>query len=170
MDKPSLTVGTVSLLDRVLTATADAVTTVVVGPERVTCLPVLWTREEPIGAGPVAALSAGLELITAHTLVVLAADLPFLTAEVVEHLVASIAADGAVLVDAEGREQFLCSAWRTAALRRADLTVDRLSLVVGALEVTSVWVPPSPGLPAPWTDCDTDSDLQTARAWAEEDR
>lgn len=167
-DKAAMTVGATSLLDRVLMATEDAVTTVVVGPERATCMPVIWTREKPAGSGPVAALAAGLELVTAQLVVLVAADLPFLTVEVVEHLVEAIEHDGVMLVDAEGRDQYLCSAWRTASLRTADLTVDRLSSVVASLETTRVWLPPAPGRPAPWTDCDTHEDLLSARKWAEE--
>ena len=170
VDKPGLTVGGSTLLDLVLTATADAATTVVVGPERATCLPVIWTREEPVGAGPVAALVAGLQLVTAHVVVLLAADLPFLTAEVVGQLVDSLVSDGVVLVDEEGRDQYLCSAWKTAALREADLTVNRLSVVVAGLRARRVSVPPTADRPGPWTDCDTEDDLWKARNWAGETR
>ncbi|MEU7317258.1 DUF6457 domain-containing protein [Streptomyces sp. NPDC007083] len=64
-DKPAVTVGGRPLLDRVLAACGDATATVVVGPRRPTCRPVLWAREEPPGGGPLAALQAGLDALAA---------------------------------------------------------------------------------------------------------
>ncbi|MEU6113940.1 DUF6457 domain-containing protein [Streptomyces sp. NPDC047117] len=129
-DKPALAVGGRSLLDRVLAACPGAARTVVVGPERPTIRPVVTTREDPPGAGPVAALDAGLRHTTAGTVLVLSADLPFLTTTTVDALLAAVAdtegsqggpagADGALLVDADGRDQPLVAAYRAGALRRA---------------------------------------------------
>lgn len=87
-DKPGLTVGETTLLDRVLAACAGARTTVVVGPARPTARSgVRWTREQPPGGGPVAAVAAGLGLVDAGTVLLLAADLPFLDRRTVERLV-----------------------------------------------------------------------------------
>jgi molybdopterin-guanine dinucleotide biosynthesis protein A len=175
LDKPAQEVGGASLLDRVLAATADAQRTVVVGPERVTARQVLWTAEEPAGGGPVAALVAGLALVTAAWVVLLAADLPFVVAGTVyallDALVSSDGAgpagsDGALLVDDSGRDQLLVGVWRTAALRAALPDVvngARLGLVLGGLDAVRVSVPTVAGKPAPWTDCDTDEDLRRAR-------
>lgn len=88
-DKPALTVGGRSLLDRVLSACAGAATTVVVGPRRPTHRPVVWVREEPQGGGPLAALDAGLRRTTAEVVLVLSADLPFLRGETVRALLAA---------------------------------------------------------------------------------
>jgi GTP:adenosylcobinamide-phosphate guanylyltransferase len=85
-DKPSLTVGARTLLDRVLSVCADASTTVVVGPRRPTLRPVSWVREDPPGGGPLAALDAGLGPVTAPVVLVLSADLPFLRRETVRAL------------------------------------------------------------------------------------
>src|SRR3954451_21606618 len=73
VDKPALRVGSTSLLDRVLGAVPDASSVVVVGPSRATSRPVTWVREDPPGGGPVAALAAGLPLMTAPFVAVLAA-------------------------------------------------------------------------------------------------
>jgi molybdopterin-guanine dinucleotide biosynthesis protein A len=157
-DKPGLEVGGRSMLDAVLAATAAAGRTVVVGPERPTQREVVWTCEDPIGGGPVPALQAGLAHVTAGTVVLLAADLPFVTAPFVRWL-AELAP--AVLV-VDGREQWLCSAWPTEALR-APAGSDRLGAVLGALPHQSVsW----DGDGTPWLDCDTDDDLARARAQA----
>ncbi|MEV6314102.1 DUF6457 domain-containing protein [Streptomyces sp. NPDC051776] len=89
-DKPGLTVGGRPLLDRVLGACADAAVTVVVGSRRPTVRIVRWAREEPHGAGPLAALDAGLRQVTAPVVLVLSADLPFLSAATVRGLVAGL--------------------------------------------------------------------------------
>ncbi|MGW4163354.1 DUF6457 domain-containing protein [Streptomyces sp. NPDC004788] len=59
-DKPGVRVGGRPLLDRVLAGCRDARRTVVVASPRATARPVEWTRENPPGGGPVAALDAGL--------------------------------------------------------------------------------------------------------------
>jgi len=170
VDKPALMVGDRSLLDTVLLACAAAARTVVVGPQRPTYRAVRWVREDPAGGGPAAALGAGLAGVTAALVVLLAADLPFLDAGAVELLLASVRDDGALLVDGTGRDQLLCSAWRTASLRLAvaeqPLDGTALRTVLGSLVAARVSVPAVPGRAAPWTDCDTPADLDRARGTA----
>lgn len=164
-DKPALEVGGRSLLDRVLTAVEAALRVVVVGPPRPVLREVLWAREDPPGGGPAAALGAGLQLVQADVVAVLAADLPFLTPAVVDRLRAEIGdGDGALLLDDTGREQWLISVWRTSALRAAitdDLHGARLVALLGGLRAVRLSLPPGPA--APWTDCDTQDDLRRAR-------
>jgi molybdopterin-guanine dinucleotide biosynthesis protein A len=163
VDKPGLYVGRLTLLDRVLRAVRPSSHVVVVGDPRPVCRPVTWTREDPVGGGPVSALVAGLEHVSSETVLLLAADLPFLDPATVDSLAPPVGYDGVVLVDGEGREQFLCSAWRTSALRSTDLTVPRLKDVVAQLSVARVTPAVAPGSPAPWSDCDTPEDLEAAR-------
>ncbi|MGB8652451.1 MAG: molybdenum cofactor guanylyltransferase [Mycobacteriales bacterium] len=163
VDKPALTVGDRTLLDRVLDAVPAEAGVVVVGPERPTARPVRWVREDPPGAGPVAAVRAGLPLVTADLVVLLAGDLPFLRPDVLQQLVDAVVSDGALLVDDTGRDQYLCSAWRTGALRSADLGADRLGRLLGPLDAVRLT---AAGYPPPWTDCDTEDDLREARARA----
>ncbi len=168
LDKPGLVVGAASLLEHVLAAVADADRTIVVGPARGTSRPVLWTREQPAGGGPVAALAAGLAHVTADRVALLASDLPFLDAATVQTLV-DAGGQGAMLVDDAGRDQVLTGAWSSAALRAAlPEVVDgaRLREVFDQLDVRRIRPDPTPGRPAPWTDCDTDEDLRRARAHA----
>jgi molybdopterin-guanine dinucleotide biosynthesis protein A len=164
VDKPGLLVGRLSLLDHVLDAVGQAQRVVVVGPERPTGRTVLWCREEPAGAGPVAAIAAALPLIDAATTVVAAADLPNLRPAIPPLLSAVGSADAAVLVDPDGHRNVLAAAWRTAALRRAvadlptltDVPVRRLYSGVAVSEVPD---------PAGWgRDCDSWDDLAAARA------
>ncbi len=171
VDKPALQVGGRSLLDRVLDAVADAEVVIVVGPERATARPVVSVREEPAGGGPVAALAAGLPLVVAPTVAVLAADLPFLTAEVLLLLESRLAdgVDGALLVDADGRDQLLAGVWQTASLRAVLAAAGppegmALGKVLAALTVVRVAVPA--GERDPWQDCDTPEDLRRAEELA----
>ena len=162
LDKPALVVGGMSLLARVLAAVADADRTVVVGPDRATSRPVSWVREDPPGGGPVAALAAGLALVDAPVVAVLAADLPFLDAATVRCLRDALGScDGALLVDADGRDQLLIGMWRTGSLRAAlPAAVDgaRLGAMLAGLDAVRVRV-----TGRPWFDCDTEDDLAAAR-------
>lgn len=169
-DKPGVRVGGRALLDRVLAACADASATVVVADPRPTVRPVRWAREEPPGAGPVAALDAGLRRTTADDVLVLSADLPFLAAGTVRRLLTALRAgpaEGALLTDADGRDQPLVAAYRTAALRRelaplgaapGGLTGLPLRRLTAGLHLTRV---PDP---VASFDCDTWDDIATARA------
>ncbi|GAQ53803.1 molybdopterin-guanine dinucleotide biosynthesis protein [Streptomyces acidiscabies] len=103
-DKPGVRVGGRALLDRVLGACADAGVTVVVAAPRPTSRAVAWTREDPPGGGPVAALDAGLLRTSADRVVVLSADLPFLAPGTVRGLLAGLGGAGGGVGDvAEGR-------------------------------------------------------------------
>lgn len=170
LDKPGLRIGGKTLLDRVLGTVEDAVQTVVVGPPRTTSRAVVWVRESPPGGGPVAALAAGLEQVRAARVVLLAADLPFVTAGCVQTLLAAAAdCDGALLVDDEGRDQFLISTWRTDALRSAlppERGGSRLGAVLTNLRPVRMSTPLDGAVPPPWFDCDTEEDLAIARASA----
>ncbi|MEV4319925.1 NTP transferase domain-containing protein [Actinocrispum sp. NPDC049592] len=60
VDKVMLRVNGQTLLERSLDAVTGADPIVVVGPRRDIQAPVVWVREDPPGAGPLAALAAGL--------------------------------------------------------------------------------------------------------------
>ncbi|MFJ6480857.1 MULTISPECIES: NTP transferase domain-containing protein [unclassified Streptomyces] len=168
VDKPALSVGGRALLDRVLDACPDARTTVVVGGRRATARPVLWTREDPPGGGPVAALDAGLRRTTAELVLVLSADLPFLDRETVRTLLDAPVVDGAMLRDPDGRDQPLVAAYRAEPLRReiallaaehGTLTGLPLRALTAALDLARVTSRPLASF-----DCDTWDDLAAARA------
>ena len=125
VDKASIEIGGVTLLERTLAATMTALEVVVVGEQVPTSRPVTWTREEPAGGGPAAGLLAGLDrfLVAPDLVVVLAVDMPRLNAGTVARLTWAVeadpAVDGAVLVDAGGRRQPLAAVYREAALTAA---------------------------------------------------
>lgn len=106
------------MLDRALHAVGAARSTIVVGPRHETAREVRWTIEDPPGGGPVAAIAAGLDLVTEDIVVVLGVDFPFVGPAHVGRLLANLEGDGAIYVDETGRHQFLVGAYRTAALRR----------------------------------------------------
>jgi molybdopterin-guanine dinucleotide biosynthesis protein A len=147
MDKPAIEVGGRSLLARAVDAVADAAEVVVVGPERPLHRAVTWAREDPPGTGPLAALAAGLAALgPADEVVVLAADLPHVTADTVRRLRAARGdLAGAILVDVEGRRQWLLGVWHRDTLDRAipgdpagkslGRTLGRLPLVEVAAEL-----------------------------------
>lgn len=122
VDKPMTPIAGRPMLTWVIDAVADARSIVVVGPRRGLADHVRWTREDPPGSGPVAALAAGLAVLTdaSPVTVVLAGDLPFIGAAIHPLLDAATSAgvDGALLVDPDGHDQPLAAAYRRDALDR----------------------------------------------------
>lgn len=162
-DKVALDVGGRTMLERVVGAAAKAQAVIVVGPHRSVAAPVVWCREEPPGSGPASAVAAALPLVSGDVVVLLAADQPLLTERFVGQLVAAVGDAGAVAVDADGRPQWLCSAWPVALLRAADFRAGgSLHAALSALPSTQV---PSQGHDV--FDCDTDDDVRRARELAE---
>ncbi len=159
-DKPGLLVGGRPLVAWVAAAVAGAGRLVVVGPERPELPRAVTVREEPPGGGPVPALRVGLARVTAPWTAVLAADLPFLRAAHVDEL-RRIAAghDGAVLVDDDGRRQWLAGVWRTAGLLAALGGYSGTSLR-GLMEPLGPARVRTEG--AAWYDCDTPDDVDEA--------
>ena len=197
-DKPGLLIGEQSLVASVASAAAGAGARnlVLVGPARPELpgifaaaapaggpgpdpsagqaraeVSVAFTCEEPRFAGPVAALAAGLRLVREPWVLLLAADLPFLRPGHLRAVAAAAegAGGGAVLLDAEGRPQWLTSCWPAGALREvlAGYAGRSLGGLLGPLSpvpVTLEYATPDPG--PPWLDCDTPEDLAAARRLA----
>jgi molybdopterin-guanine dinucleotide biosynthesis protein A len=168
-------IGGLSLLDRVIEACLafGPVPITVIGPERATRRPVRWTREDPPGGGPAAAIAAGLADCENDWVAVFAADLPFLDATTVHSLWTALAEagdphaphDGALLVDPNGREQWLAAIYRRDALsaRLAQLGPDQvagfpLRRLVENLRLLRVASAAQATL-----DCDTWEDVAAAR-------
>jgi len=177
VDKPGLVIGGRSMLDAALAAVADCARTVVVGPPRPNLDPaVRQVREAPPGSGPVAAIDAGLGVLgdsDAALVAVLAADMPFLTAEAVDELRGRAVAsdvDAVFAADSDGRPQYLVGVWRRSALRAA---LDRLDSVVNQpmkaiVPARTEIVALSGAALAGIADCDTDDQVRRARAIAGE--
>lgn len=122
--KPDVVVAGRRLIERSLDAAAHARRIVVVGPPEVAPPGVATTWEEPPGGGPVAGLAAGLGALPGGCalVLVLACDVPS-AHRVVDPLFAALAehgqADGAAVVDTDGRRQPLVALYRRDALERA---------------------------------------------------
>lgn len=136
VDKANLAVGDQTLLARALTTLSTASPRIVVGPLGRQRVPadVIGVQEQPPGGGPVAAIDAGLAEVGADVVVVLACDMPLVTAGLVDQLVDTLTrtgtqadtdttrcrpADGVLPRDDHGRRQPLAAAYRTTSLRRA---------------------------------------------------
>ena len=182
-DKPGLAVGasTLAAISVAAAAAAGAQRVIAVGPPRPELLPLaarlpaglVVVREDPPGSGPVPALRCGLGHVQQPCVTVLAADLPFLRGDHLRAMVPVIAGNrggrpaGAVLVDDEGRPQWLIGCWRTGSLRSALRGYSGSSLrglLMPLRPVMTSW-DHCDGLPAPWLDCDTPADVSRARRW-----
>lgn len=165
-DKPGLDLDGRALLAHVLDAVAAAERRVVVGPPRDVPPGVLVCREVPPGGGPVAALAAGIVHTNASSVVVLAADLPWIS-PAVDRLLAGLEADNveaAILVDRNGRLNPLAAAWRRstllAALAREPPTGRAMRRLLAGVPLLLILDEDG------WSfDCDTQADLDRARTW-----
>ena len=166
-DKAGIEIGGATLLERALAALAAVSQLVVVGPEVATSRPVTFRREDPPGGGPAAAVLAGLSGFPRlpAVVVVLAVDMPMVTAATVDRLLAAMArgpdVEGAVLVDAAGYRQSLCAAYRAASLvergQTAQAGIAMRQLLVG-LRIVEV-----PATGRETDDVDTWADLARLR-------
>lgn len=167
VDKPALVIGGRSMLEAALSAAAGCARIVVVGPHRAELAPEIGqVREDPAGAGPVAAVDAGLRELAdsgAPYVLVLAADMPFLSRDTVDELFGHAAESGADAVfaaDGSGRPQYLIGVWRRDALKSAlaelDSPVNQPMKVLVPPNTTTITLT---GI----DDCDTEDDVREAR-------
>ncbi|GAA3737269.1 hypothetical protein GCM10022239_11290 [Leifsonia bigeumensis] len=128
--KSEFTVDGVTLLERTLAAVDGARRIVVVGPQPARAIPdaVLLVRESPPFSGPVAGIAAGLDALDgasatpSEAILLLACDMPRVDGAIAaleQALAAHPQADGAIAVDADGREQPLAACYRTEAIVEA---------------------------------------------------
>ena len=108
-DKAALEIEGRTLLEHALDAVVDAAEVVVVGEEVPTSRPVTFRREEPAYGGPAAGLLAGRAGLSRRLdTLVLAVDMPHVTAATVERLwAAADGHDGATLVGPDGRRRLV---------------------------------------------------------------
>lgn len=157
------------MLDHVLAAVRGARRVVVVGPPGVDAHEHLRVQEVPALGGPAAGIAAGLAALLnpVATVLVVACDQP-LAGLAIEDLRASLAAapaaDGAVLVAADGHRQPLLAVYRTAALGSAIARVNAerglpgasMKALVGPLVLVEV-----PDVHGAAQDGDTWADIDT---------
>lgn len=165
IDKPALTVGRKSLVQKAIDAASGARHVVVVGPHRADLAPnILQTRESPAGTGPVAAIAAGLRALAVQDsdiVLVLAADLPFVDRDAVDTLLSALKSHSAAFaVDRAGRTQYLFGAWHSGELDR------RIAALPDASNRSVRSIVPDDHVVVELDDvddCDTVADLDRAR-------
>ena len=174
-DKSQALLDQFSLLETLLRTLPSSIAIVIVGPRvETTSRLVKYTRENPVGAGPVAAIDAGLALINTEFVALIATDMPF-ASQILEILLDNIASQEEAIIplDAQGYRQPLCALYRTRALARAisqlgrtqDQSVRRLieNLTVKELSLDA-------DLQRILLDVDTPSDLERAKELSKESR
>jgi len=168
-DKASIEVAGTTLLEHALDALAGVPDVVVVGEQVATSRPVTFRREDPPGGGPAAGLLAGLRGFprAPERVVVLAVDMPMVTAATVRRLLRAVDEDGALLVDGDGRRQYLCGVYRTEALLAAAAPVGEQDGLSMRRLVASMGLAEVPALLGESRDIDTWEDLLALRAWME---
>jgi molybdopterin-guanine dinucleotide biosynthesis protein A len=169
VDKADLDIGGTTLLERAVDSVASSERLVVVANRRPFARSVLWAREEPAGAGPVAATAAGMSQVRAPVVVVIACDMPMFSADTVRRLrtrlgTAGPEVDAAMLVDENGRRQLLAAAYDRAALAEAlnalgDVRNQSMRALVELLKIVEV-----ASLGAETLDCDTWDDVKRSQA------
>ena len=187
VDKASLVVGGNTLLDRALSAVAGAERIVVVGRPASPLPPgIRVASEDPPGGGPVAGIAAGMVYVESRFVVILACDMPLMTASVVDRLVARLVEasdeatgatrsagvgmpdertppDGVNLVDDGGHPQPLAAAYRTAALRLALRKVGTQANASMRQLLSHLTISELPADARTTLDCDTWSDVERCR-------
>ncbi|MDQ3096164.1 MAG: NTP transferase domain-containing protein, partial [Actinomycetota bacterium] len=135
---------------------------------------VVSVSEQPAGGGPAAAVVAGLAEVVEPLVVVLACDMPFVTAAHVRRLMAAVdagelpALDGATYVDRDGHRQLLAAVYRTESLRRSARAlgeVTGVSMRALANDLTLLECEAEAGMSV---DCDTWDDVARSRELLEE--
>jgi molybdopterin-guanine dinucleotide biosynthesis protein A len=168
VDKADLDIGGATLLERAVASVASADRSIVVADPRPLTRSVMWTREEPPGAGPVAATAAGFAKTRAPIVVVIACDMPMLTASTVQRLRAALdtssaETDAAMLVDDNGRRQPLAAAYHRDVLAAAfnalgDPRNQSMRVLVAPMQIVEV-----ASVGAETLDCDTWEDVRRSR-------
>ncbi len=115
-EKSSILVGGVPMLRRVLDAVIPVVNEMILvggspAPEGIRLVP----DDEP-GAGPLAAIRAGMQGASAEIYLVVACDMPFLNSELLRHLLVSARDFDAVVPFVDGRNQTLCAVYGRSCL------------------------------------------------------
>ena len=132
VDKALVEIGGTTLLDRALGALEACDERIVVGPAR-PGVDARFVVEPDPGGGPAPAVVAGAAAATQPDIVVvLAVDLPLVTAEHVELLVAALGpgVDAAAALDHRGKANPLLAAYRAEILpRRADAGLPAAALL-----------------------------------------
>lgn len=166
-DKSQAIMGQNSLIEKILDSLPQDIEIVVVGPSiKNTSRAPKYAQEDPLGGGPVAAISAGLEFVETEYVAIIATDMPF-ASQIIEHLTSllPISKDALIPLDAQNVRQSLCAIYRVQTLRETmteldDVQGQSMRNLTGLLQVKEVRLPAE--LERILIDIDTPSDLERA--------
>ena len=175
IDKATVDLAGVTPVELILQALPPGIPVIVAGDPLPTSRPVTFRREDPPGAGPAAGIAASLPDVSTDITAIIAVDMPWampIIQRAVGVLIGDESADAVVPVDQDGRQQPLCSAWRTPSLRKAAAAAGPLANQPVRALLTDVAVVDLPlesdADLANLTDIDTPADLDRARQRARE--
>ena len=160
-DKATIVVNGETLAARAARVLATVCAPVIEVGSGVSGLP--HVREDPPGAGPLAALVAGADTLAADIVLLLACDLPFVDVAVLR-LIAQWPGTHAAIPIAGDRLQYACARYGPAALREATTVLQRGGSSLKAIgDAECDHVPESAwralGPPNTFADIDTPADL-----------
>ena len=143
VDKPTVTIGATTLLDRTVSAVTGAERIVIAGDAKVDgCVSAI--EPEPFG-GPVSGIAAALPHTSADRILVVACDHPFIDRAVSSLVNATPGPDGVVGVDQSGQRQNLLACLSRMSLAEALASLESptgvsMRQLLGTLDVREIVV------------------------------
>ena len=166
-DKSQAILGHQQLIHHVLASIPSEFEIIVVGADPLfSGAPYTCVQENPIGGGPVAGISAALEICKSEVAGVIATDMPFALSHMLHLYTAMTSHDDAVMyVDSAGFRQPLAAVYRVDALEQAlsklgDVRGQSMRALISHLQVHEI--PMSPEVEKAMIDVDTPHDLVVA--------
>jgi molybdopterin-guanine dinucleotide biosynthesis protein A len=166
-DKSQAMLGHQQLIHHILTGIPKEFEIIIVGADPL-FTPAFYRciQENPVGGGPVAGISAALELCESEIVGVLATDMPFAGAHMIHLLSAMTSHDDAIMfVDSIGFKQPLAALYRREALKNALSKIGNshgasMRTLISGLNIHEVQM--SPEIEKAMIDIDTPDDLVVA--------
>ena len=166
-DKSQAILGHQQLIHHVLGSIPSEFEIIVVGADPLfSGAPYTCVQENPIGGGPVAGISAALEICKSEVAGVIATDMPFALSHMLHLYTAMTSHDDVVMyVDSAGFRQPLAAVYRVDALEQAlsklgDVHGQSMRALISHLQVHEI--PMSPEVEKAMIDVDTPHDLVVA--------
>ena len=170
-DKSQALINGKTLIARILESIPSEFEVILVGQDpHIESSSYTCVQEEPIGGGPVAGFKAGLQICESEIALLVATDMPFAIAKVINLLNSMKPHDEALMyVDAEGFQQPLAALYRVEAVENAfaamgDVHGKSMRELASHLSVTQI--PATEEVSKSLIDIDTAADLDRAIAYA----